>query len=78
MNAKYNNKEKIIEHYDIASPYYRSIWGEHLHHGYWINGNETKGNSPHLQKYPCFWLYFKHSILNTFETKSLDYSILNS
>lgn len=38
----YNNKEKIIEHYDFLSPYYHSLWGEHLHHGYWITGKETK------------------------------------
>jgi tocopherol O-methyltransferase len=37
-----NDKDKIIEHYDIVSPYYRSLWGEHLHHGYWIDGNESK------------------------------------
>ncbi|HXR34268.1 MAG TPA: class I SAM-dependent methyltransferase [Verrucomicrobiae bacterium] len=37
-----NDKHKIIEHYDLVSPYYRSLWGEHLHHGYWIRGDETK------------------------------------
>lgn len=37
-----NEKQKIIEHYDIVSPYYRSLWGEHLHHGYWIRGDESK------------------------------------
>jgi tocopherol O-methyltransferase len=39
---KYNHKQKIIEHYDFASPYYRALWGEHLHHGYWETGTETK------------------------------------
>lgn len=38
----YNNKEKIVEHYNFVSPYYHSLWGEHLHHGYWITGKETK------------------------------------
>jgi len=37
-----NDKRKIVEHYDVASPYYRSLWGEHLHHGYWIRGDESK------------------------------------
>ena len=37
-----NDKHRIIEHYDIVSPYYRSLWGEHLHHGYWILGDESK------------------------------------
>src|ERR1700680_5341447 len=37
-----NDKNRIIEHYDVVSPYYRSLWGEHLHHGYWIRGDESK------------------------------------
>jgi tocopherol O-methyltransferase len=37
-----NDKQKIIEHYDVVSPFYRSLWGEHLHHGYWIRGDESK------------------------------------
>src|SRR5229473_2293725 len=37
-----NDKHKIIKHYDAISPYYRSLWGEHLHHGYWIRGDESK------------------------------------
>jgi tocopherol O-methyltransferase len=37
-----NDKAKIIDHYDRVSPYYHSLWGEHLHHGYWIRGDESK------------------------------------
>jgi len=37
-----NDKHRIIEHYDTLSPYYRDLWGEHLHHGYWIHGDESK------------------------------------
>lgn len=37
-----NDKGIIQRHYDRVSPYYRSLWGEHLHHGYWIRGDETK------------------------------------
>ncbi len=37
-----NDKQRVIEHYDIVSPYYRSRWGEHIHHGYWIRGDESK------------------------------------
>jgi tocopherol O-methyltransferase len=40
--SSYNEKQRIIEHYDFASPYYRALWGEHLHHGYWETGTETK------------------------------------
>ncbi len=38
----YNDQKRIIEHYDLVSPYYHSLWGKHLHHGYWITGKETK------------------------------------
>ncbi len=37
-----NDKQRVIEHYDVLSPYYRAFWGEHLHHGYWIRGDESK------------------------------------
>ena len=37
-----NDKRKIAAHYDVISSYYRSFWGEHIHHGYWIRGNESK------------------------------------
>jgi tocopherol O-methyltransferase len=40
--SRSNNKHKIIELYDVISPYYPSLWGEHLHHGYWIVGDESK------------------------------------
>jgi tocopherol O-methyltransferase len=39
---RYNDKEKIREYYDHVSPYYQTFWGEHIHHGYWIRGDETK------------------------------------
>jgi tocopherol O-methyltransferase len=39
---RFNEKRKIIEYYDLASPYYHSMWGDHIHHGYWIRGDESK------------------------------------
>jgi tocopherol O-methyltransferase len=27
-------------HYDDLDPFYRELWGEHLHHGFWTNGAE--------------------------------------
>eukprot|EP01120_Amphizonella_sp_Union-15-10_P003270 TRINITY_DN13698_c0_g1_i1.p1 TRINITY_DN13698_c0_g1~~TRINITY_DN13698_c0_g1_i1.p1 ORF type:complete len:294 (+),score=58.12 TRINITY_DN13698_c0_g1_i1:49-882(+) len=35
-------KARIKEHYDKLSPYYKNLWGDHIHHGFWRNGNETK------------------------------------
>ena len=35
-------KDRIKEHYDKLSPYYKDLWGQHVHHGYWITGNESK------------------------------------
>jgi tocopherol O-methyltransferase len=40
--SRSNDKHKVIEHYDVVSPYYHALWGEHLHHGYWLRGDETK------------------------------------
>lgn len=37
-----NDKRKIVAHYDAVSPYYQSLWGENIHHGYWIRGDESK------------------------------------
>src|SRR2546423_1299985 len=28
-------KESIRRHYDLATPFYRLLWGPHLHHGLW-------------------------------------------
>src|SRR5262252_513682 len=42
ISRRPNDKRKIVEHNDFVSPYYRSLWGEHIHHGYWIRGDESK------------------------------------
>ncbi len=31
-----NDKSKIVEHYETVSQYYKSLWGNHIHHGYWV------------------------------------------
>jgi tocopherol O-methyltransferase len=41
-SLRHNDKRKIVEHYDLVSPYYQSLWGNHIHHGYWISGDESK------------------------------------
>lgn len=41
----YNVTAKIQEHYDLASPYYKDLWGPHLHHGYYETGKESKAEA---------------------------------
>ncbi len=31
----------VAEHYDELDPFYREIWGRHVHHGLWTTGRET-------------------------------------
>lgn len=31
----------VAAHYDELDLAYRSIWGEHVHHGYWLTGQES-------------------------------------
>jgi len=37
-----NDKARVVDHYNRVTPYYRALWGEHIHHGYWIRGDESK------------------------------------
>lgn len=31
----------VAAHYDDLDTFYREIWGDHVHHGYWATGRET-------------------------------------
>ena len=31
----------VADHYDELDPFYREIWGSHVHHGLWTSGRET-------------------------------------
>jgi tocopherol O-methyltransferase len=35
-------KDRVRQHFDVASPFYQKLWGDHIHHGYWRNGSESK------------------------------------
>lgn len=34
--------EAVASHYDDLDHFYRDVWGEHVHHGLWLRGNETR------------------------------------
>ena len=38
----HNDTAAVRAHYDLASGHYHSLWGEHIHHGYWVSGKESK------------------------------------
>lgn len=35
-------KEAIRSHYDLATPFYRLLWGPHIHHGLWSEEDATR------------------------------------
>ncbi|OAP64937.1 hypothetical protein AYL99_00909 [Fonsecaea erecta] len=35
-------KQRIRQHYEIASDYYYSLWGQHIHHAYFLTSEDTK------------------------------------
>lgn len=37
--------EAVASHYDELDPFYRSLWGEHVHHGLWETGRESSSEA---------------------------------
>lgn len=35
------NTDAVTRHYDMLDSFYREIWGDHVHHGYWSTGRES-------------------------------------
>ena len=35
----------VARHYDELDRFYRDIWGEHVHHGLWLRGDETRAQA---------------------------------
>jgi tocopherol O-methyltransferase len=42
MSTNVELKEKIKDHYNKISSYYKDLWGDNIHHGFWIKGDESK------------------------------------
>jgi tocopherol O-methyltransferase len=35
-------REEVARHYDQLDRFYRDLWGEHVHHGFWATGRESR------------------------------------
>lgn len=35
-------REDVASHYDELDHFYRDVWGDHVHHGLWLRGDETR------------------------------------
>jgi tocopherol O-methyltransferase len=35
------SSESVAHHYDSLSDFYLDVWGEHVHHGLWLDGRES-------------------------------------
>jgi len=38
---------EVAAHYDDLDSFYREIWGEHVHHGFWHSDAETAEQATH-------------------------------
>src|SRR5258708_40064796 len=43
--AKVQTSAAVAQHYDDLDPFYRELWGDHLHHGLWITGLEKQAQA---------------------------------
>ncbi len=35
-------REAVASHYDELDHFYRDVWGDHVHHGLWLRGDESR------------------------------------
>lgn len=40
LPGKLPRRSDVADHYDELDPFYRDLWGEHVHHGLWLHGAE--------------------------------------
>jgi tocopherol O-methyltransferase len=55
----------VAAHYDELDGFYREIWGDHVHHGYWTTGRESAAEATealitHLAGWTCPALVERH------------------
>lgn len=50
MTDDHVNAGLIRDHYDRISVFYRALWGDHIHHGYWENGDSPAAAQVRLIK----------------------------
>lgn len=39
--SELQSSESVARHYDSLSDFYLEVWGEHVHHGLWLDGRES-------------------------------------
>jgi tocopherol O-methyltransferase len=45
QSSKPASPDEVAAHYDALDSFYREIWGEHVHHGLWRTGRETRAEA---------------------------------
>ena len=41
------NEKEVAAHYDELDTFYREVWGDHVHHGLWLTGEEDVEQATH-------------------------------
>ncbi len=45
MTGVSGRRARVAAHYDELSPHYADLWGEHIHHGYYRRGDESRAEA---------------------------------
>ena len=49
-------KRSVRFHYDLSTPFYRLLWGEHIHHGLWSADESPRTAQLRLPSTSPSWL----------------------
>src|ERR1700675_3898812 len=74
--AKEQTSAAVAQHYDDLDPFYRELWGDHVHHGLWTTGLENPTQAVE-NLIACVALRFlwRDWLDNRFETGSFDHIV---